>query len=88
MERVMYQVEMWKYGDPFLHKYVVGFYQSLAEAQFMSLVEEAWRGGKYEGTIAITANKHCSCKSDYKPFEEQIEYFFECGGFSLQSKNN
>jgi len=67
----IYVVLMHRFGNNEMHTYVLGTYDSLAQAQFSANVEEYWRGGKYSATIYHdTLNKRLD--------EEKLEYYHTC----------
>ena len=61
-------VEALRWGDREQHSYVVGVYDNLQDACEASVVEELWRGGKYQCVI----NDCVKLDSDIQAQKEEL----------------
>ena len=53
MKKPLYYVQAYRWGKMDNHSYVVGVWDNPTEAQSAAVMEEAYRGGKYECVVYL-----------------------------------
>lgn len=78
----LFIVEALRWGDRENHSYVVGVFDSLHDACEACVVEELWRGGKYECVI----NEGIKNKGDIQAQIEELRSDFVSADFDIELK--
>ena len=66
MKKPLYYVQAYRWGKIDNHSYVVGVWDNSTEAQSAAVMEESYRGGKYECVVYL-----CELNQPLEPWTDE-----------------